>query len=433
VFARATAGWGRAPGILFLLLVAGACTEGGERPGAGVEMSVRDSAGVRVVELPLAALASPPGELAFFSPDPEAGPALRVGVVEGSEAYQFTALSGGARLADGNHVVLERPSRTLRFYDPEGRHLRTVGGNGDGPGEFRNPSLLHVLPGDTLLVLDQQQQRLHWFAPDGVFLHDAAFSGLGAELRVSWAAPATEGGLYLAGAELMMPGPDLRSGRIRGEAEILHWRPGASARSVGRFPGGETEIRATTQSGELVAIEVMNYWFLARLAHARGEHGVWTTDGVTPEIILRGGGGERTRVRFTGPLRPLDRAARDTVEGVALDRAPDEATRERLRTQHAETPYPEHIPPLADLFADAAGRLWVAPTDLRSRNLPQAMGRTLEHWFVRAGDGTPLGWVTLPPESRPLWASDDGVLLVRMDALEIPFLEWWPARGASSG
>jgi hypothetical protein len=40
---------------------------------------------------------------------------------------------------------------------------------------------------------------------------------------------------------------------------------------------------------------------------------------------------------------------------------------------------------------------------------------------------TPLGVLVLPPRSHPLWADDEGVLLVRSDMqLDVAYVEWYP-------
>lgn len=439
---------------LFVPVVAalglGGCGGGGDAGMAFLEPVVRDSSGVRVVEHPAGVLSgfglgsgSSPGSdidrqlLATFAPDLDRGPALRIGVVEGDEAYQFTNPVAGARLSDGTLVVVDRQTRSIRFFDAQGQHLRSAGGQGGGPGEFQNPTLLHRLAGDTLVVLDTQQQRLHWFGPDGRFVRDAGVgpnaTGEGLAGRAGWAGPAPQGGLFLTLNETMMPGPDLTSGVIRSDALLVHRSPDGSSQGLGMVPGAEVEIMANYSQGELTMVEVRSYWFHARQMLVAGGGGVWQADGVRPEVRRFGGAASTDEalpqlvVRFMDPPRLLTRALRDTVEQAALDAASDDEVRERLRGVHASTPYPEQVPPISDLFGDAEGRLWVAPTRFPIRNLPQGMGRASTHWLVISPDGMPAGWVELPPESRPLWASDAGVLLVRLDELDVPYVEWWEA------
>jgi hypothetical protein len=53
-------------------------------------------------------------------------------------------------------------------------------------------------------------------------------------------------------------------------------------------------------------------------------------------------------------------------------------------------------------------------------------GETCGRWFVVDGDGLPVGWVEYPERGRPLWVSDEGMIWVRVDDLDVPYVEWWP-------
>lgn len=125
---------------------------------------VRDSAGVAIVEN-----ASPEwrrGEEWRLAAAPE----VEIGVVEGESAYQLHDVVDAARLSDGRIVVLNAGTHELRYYDAEGRHLVSVGGEGGGPGEFRRPSHLFRLPGDSLLVVDASNQRLSLHDSEGRYV-----------------------------------------------------------------------------------------------------------------------------------------------------------------------------------------------------------------------------------------------------------------------
>jgi len=59
----------------------------------------------------------------------------------------------------------------LRFFSPSGVHERTVGRQGQGPGEFGAGALApRVGPGDTLVVIDRANQQAHVIAPDGTWV-----------------------------------------------------------------------------------------------------------------------------------------------------------------------------------------------------------------------------------------------------------------------
>lgn len=58
----------------------------------------------------------------------------------------------------------------IHKYSAEGRHLRSWGGTGDGPGQLSNPHSLCLLGDDTLVVCDRENYRLQFFDLDGNLL-----------------------------------------------------------------------------------------------------------------------------------------------------------------------------------------------------------------------------------------------------------------------
>jgi hypothetical protein len=97
-------------------------------------------------------------------------PILEIGVREGAEEYQFFRVGGSLRLPDGRIVVANTGARELRVFGADGGFLKTVGRDGEGPGEFRWPSRIRLLGADTLLVWDQSLQRVSLFDGEGRFL-----------------------------------------------------------------------------------------------------------------------------------------------------------------------------------------------------------------------------------------------------------------------
>lgn len=65
-----------------------------------------------------------------------AEPIFRVGDDENDEAHWFSSIRGVGRLSDGSVAVVDRTSAEIRIFDETGRHLRSMGRPGEGPGEF---------------------------------------------------------------------------------------------------------------------------------------------------------------------------------------------------------------------------------------------------------------------------------------------------------
>jgi hypothetical protein len=69
----------------------------------------------------------------------------------------------------GRIYVLDRQPNEVRVFDETGRHVRTLGREGGGPGEFRNPIRLAWGPDHNLWVLDEGNARYSVFDTAGNF------------------------------------------------------------------------------------------------------------------------------------------------------------------------------------------------------------------------------------------------------------------------
>ena len=101
-------------------------------------------------------------------------PVLSIGTTEGDAPHLFFQVRHAARLSDGSVAVVDGSSQEVRVFDETGAHLVSMGGRGEGPGEFRGAWLLWVLPGDTLWVGDYLPWRFNIFSADGVFIRSVA-------------------------------------------------------------------------------------------------------------------------------------------------------------------------------------------------------------------------------------------------------------------
>jgi hypothetical protein len=90
-----------------------------------------------------------------------------IGVEAGAEEYLFGSVAGVH--ADGEQIfVLDQQVRRVRVYDYRGEHLRDIGRQGQGPGEFANPCDLTGAPDGRLFVLGTAANggRLNVFGAD---------------------------------------------------------------------------------------------------------------------------------------------------------------------------------------------------------------------------------------------------------------------------
>ena len=98
-------------------------------------------------------------------------PEMRVdGWADTLELSQWVAVS-----SEGWVVLPQSGSKTLRIYDHQGNRMGVLGGDGEGPGEFRSVGSAQTVYGsrrragwlcDTLWVWDQRLARMTHFSPD---------------------------------------------------------------------------------------------------------------------------------------------------------------------------------------------------------------------------------------------------------------------------
>lgn len=102
--------------------------------------------------------------------EPEATEVYTVGALDGEAWETFGSIADVGFDGRGNLHVLDREAGRVVVVDREGRHLRTVGRQGDGPGEFRMPGAMAVARDGRVVVFDMGHRALLVFGPDGDFL-----------------------------------------------------------------------------------------------------------------------------------------------------------------------------------------------------------------------------------------------------------------------
>ena len=102
-------------------------------------------------------------------------PTLQIGESDGDDAYLFQDIVSVVMLGNGNVAVLDAGPAHLRFYDSSGRHIRTTGGKGSGPGEYRVPARVYQPHADTLLVFDSGSRMETTVDTGGTFVRAVRF------------------------------------------------------------------------------------------------------------------------------------------------------------------------------------------------------------------------------------------------------------------
>jgi hypothetical protein len=87
---------------------------------------------------------------------------------EKEENYLFYRIWDIQADARGNIFVLDSGASRIQKYDKNGKYLRTIGRQGQGPGEFERPIMLTMDKHDNLYV--GEMAKIHTFDPGGKFV-----------------------------------------------------------------------------------------------------------------------------------------------------------------------------------------------------------------------------------------------------------------------
>lgn len=100
-------------------------------------------------------------------------PSVMIGTVDGDEATIFGEIKGVDVDREGNIYVLDAQPREIRVFDPSGTYLRTLGGQGSGPGEIERANGFMILPDNSVWIQDHGQWKTKVFDVTGneVALH----------------------------------------------------------------------------------------------------------------------------------------------------------------------------------------------------------------------------------------------------------------------
>jgi hypothetical protein len=382
-----------------LLPLLAAC--GGDARGAAPV--ARDSAGVRIVENARAAWG--PGEGWRVVPEPR----VDIGVAEGAAAYQLGRVAGALRLDDGRIVVADGQANELRYFDAQGRHLKTAGRAGGGPGEFQGMMHLLRLPGDSVATWEWSS-RLSVFGPDGGFVRSRRIE------------PPAEGmlinaeGIFPDGSILVAPAGSLifKSGTsvARDTGAVLRYAAGGAAvDTVGRFPGTQMFTMSGTENGGWATISPVPFG----LETFRAVHGglLYVADNARFEVAVYDAGGKLLRL-MRAPHRTEPLTA-DEVERYKKDRmaAMGESGDERRMQERTlgAMRFPETKSAFAAMRVDRTGAVWLREHSVESG----APGR----WTVFAADGTLLGTVEVPARTRVVEIGSDYLLGIWSDDLDV--------------
>jgi len=403
------------------LLTAG-CGEVGDTSPAAWQGSVADSAGVAVV--------FNPGDGVWGEGDAwRVVEDLRVGEFSGDPGYQFGQVGSIATNSSDQMLVVDRQVPAVRVFDADGAFVREIGSPGPGPGEFaRGVSDVFVVDGDTVLVPDVRNRRIHRFAPDGTFI-DAASIDVGRyrPLRFQWVAAARRGVVQLRpvdgpeGAADEPAGGDPEPGEPARDALRLVKADGTFGDTLLTLPAGGL----LGPAGQLTYFTPEPVWALTdslTVLYAVNDVyrvGEYDRDGVLERVITKPHESREIDDRdIRAFFEYLDRAW--LAAGVRESRLP--AQRDRVA-------FAEAFPAFYRFFVGPDETLWVQPvqppgelSDDRIEHYDFIEDFGTREWDVFDAEGRLLGEVAMPPRFQPRLFTGDVIYGTIRDELDVQYV-----------
>ena len=264
----------------------------------------------------------------------------------------FASAIAGTRLSNGTIVIGDALGSTIRFFDPGGKPVRTVGRRGSGPGEVQMLTWLGRCAADTVFAYDRRQARMLVVSPSGEVVRQYRVP---AE-ETPGPAPAM---LACNGAgtfAMIVDGP----GPVSSEDDLDIMRRRGALWIVG-VDGRIASTADTVTLGEFIVIggggaprPLARATTLA-MSHDR----IWVGTADSASVRSYGLDGRSARSIPAGVAgRRTTPAHYEAAVDAILASAPPQA-RDRMRPVMMEWRAPSTLPPYSAIRTDTEGNLWV--------------------------------------------------------------------------
>lgn len=374
----------RTPAMLLVVGLA-SCTASSDRAPQVVET---DSAGIALVTNL---------DLAVVDWNVEPAPTLELGTVDEGGPEQFFRVSAARRLRSGE-IAVHDGSREVRVFAPDGAFVRSFGGEGDGPGEYRGPGRMFVIPGDSLAIWDTRLRRLTILDDRGNVGRIISPKGIGVRPQILTVLP---DGSTLFEQEILL-GYNATEYTQKFSSYLLYGPHGELVDSLPRQPRVEVAVWGEGplagprlfDEGTQIAADWTGYW-------------IGTTK--VEELYRYSLSGELERiVRWPAEDRHVEDQAVDLSLREALESLGPGADRERFRAMHLSRGVPERYPSHGPLLVDDLGFLWVQEFERPGHQGPST-------WRVFDPDGRLTARVRVPRGHRVFDVGQDYILALGRD------------------
>lgn len=383
-----------------------------------VGSTVRDSAGIEVVEHPANVIADAP----VWTVDT----ATQLWTIGGGEdpAHDIDRMSTMGRLANGDVVVgVIRPSE-LRIYPIGGGAPRVLARGGDGPGEVQTPILLSAR-GDTLVLWDYALNRSTKFTSEGSVVQLVSHAAQPRH-RLREVVGALDDGRIVMTGQTWEAMTDVGSEGVRKEQPIylLH-TDGASADSLRGIPGMLVYKGIVYEGGTSFSSVTTYHLDGGSPILARGAGYVTSLPG-PPELRMYDAKGTLHRIvrpaietREVTPAFREEYIAHDSAELVRMNRqfSPDWVRNYR------EGRFVDRLAAFERIRGGPEGELWFERSWVSYDSVKE--------FVVFDSTGMVAGKVTIPMSHTIGWIGTDAVLATWLDSDDVRHLSLYPLHRAT--
>jgi hypothetical protein len=309
-------------------------------------------------------------------------PVLSIGDAGEQPGTSLYRVTHAEVLPDSTVLLVNEGTSEIRIYDQSGLLLRTIGGAGGGPGEFRRLSGVLAAPQDTIYAFDSSAWQLTALTFGGDLLSTyplpaRAFEG-GARPVYRLIGRLTSGAFVLAPSAF----PGLRTGRPGSTywtraPHLLYMLTVDSLRAIGPSAGIEM-----ISDGRAVTFRILGAATATAVDNGRFYFG---DSGFRKISVYDSAGSLVQQIRLPQARRPVTRALADSALQWRLGHQPGSRHWKAAQQWYGVFPPPDSVPTFSSLAFDVDGNLWVQE-------------------YQNAGERRPLTWSVFNPDGD--WIAD---------------------------
>jgi hypothetical protein len=373
----------------------GACVDGATPETVGV--STRDSAGVEIAELQ----ADPWRTSPWATLDTAA--VMRIRPDDARPETLFGRVRGVLRLSDGRVAVLDMGRHQLSLFEQDGSYIRSIGREGQGPGELADPWRLIRARADTVGVFDMAG-HLELLPTTGEGSRRMPLPR-GSDAGTAQILGAFESGGYLAIVNEFPGKPQPGTNPLFSTLHVVT-DAGASGPTLGRHQSTEFTFRAGSD-GRLIQVGTM-FWAEPGMAVLPAGY-VWCL-ATEFDCQIRSNTGVHLRtIRAPVTTPPVTDADVEELRAMRLSAAATKADSTRVELDMAHADRMDRFPVMSLIRTDTRGRIWM-------RSFTWRPSDHTAPWLVLEPDGHVLGTVAMPAGLQVFDIGPDYVLGVDRDA-----------------